>query len=64
MQQAQRIQEEMLQMKKKELDQREMVLLELELRILLNPTLNPTPEPKKRKGRFSKARLKVGDDAE
>lgn len=54
MQQEQRIQEELLQIKKKELDVREMVLLELEYRIM-----NPTPEPNKRKGKFSKARLKV-----
>lgn len=56
-QQEQRIQEELLQIKKKELDAREMVLLELELRIIMNPT----PEPNKRKGKFSKTRLKVSE---
>lgn len=54
-QHEQRIQKELLQIKKEELDAREMVLLELELRIIMNPT----PEPNKRKGKFSKTRLKV-----
>lgn len=54
-QQEQRLQEELLQIKKKELDAREMVLLELELRIIMSPP----PEPHKRKGKFSKTRLKV-----
>lgn len=52
-----RVQQE-LQIKKKELDAREMMLLELELRIIMNPT----PEPNKRKGKFSKTRLKVSCD--
>lgn len=55
-QQHQRQQEESLKKREKELDAREMELLGRELNIMITQN---TPTPKKRKGKFSKTKLRV-----
>lgn len=54
---AQREHEESLMRRRKELDAREMELLVRELQIMM--TTQAAPTPKKRLGKFSKAKLKV-----
>lgn len=55
-QKQQRQMEELLERKREELDAREIDLLGRELNIMMN---NSTPTPEKRRGKFSKNKLKV-----
>ncbi|XP_059619854.1 mitogen-activated protein kinase kinase kinase-like isoform X2 [Phlebotomus argentipes] len=52
----QRIQEENLQKREQELQARELELLEREINVMISQN---TPTPKKRRGKFSKSRLKL-----
>lgn len=57
MQRQQRCKEEDLEKREKELNEREIELLGRELNIIITQN---TPTPKKRKGKFSKSKLRVG----
>ena len=55
----QKIQEEFLKKREQELAEREIDLLERELNVMILQQIMNKPEPKKRKGKFKKSRLKL-----